>query len=158
MQPCFQCFSVCCSSSFPGTLFISPIFPLLLSQTAAQTRFQLWHLKDAWFQPGLAVMLCTIHTQGKPMHSFFYWSHGWMHVCSGGAPVVSTSLFKGSLGVSHSSLQCKAAVTALSQKSCSSLRRNHCNLLWFCWLFSVLLNIHFCMLKSLLHWQLHVFL
>ncbi|KAJ7410040.1 hypothetical protein BTVI_54540 [Pitangus sulphuratus] len=31
--------------------------------TAAQTRFQLSQ------QPGLAVMLCTVHTQRKPTHS-----------------------------------------------------------------------------------------
>lgn len=107
MQPCFQCFSVRCSSSFPGTLLISPIFPLPLSQTAAQTRFQLWHLKDAWFQPGLAVMLWTIHTQGKSTHSFSTEATAECMYAMDGAPVISGSLFKGSLGVSYSFFSAK---------------------------------------------------
>lgn len=132
MQPCFQCFSVCCSSSFPVSLFISPVFLLLLSQTSAQTRFQLWNLKDVLFQPGLAVMLCTVHTQGKPTHSFSAEAMPECLYVLDGVPVISAFLFKGSLSVSQSSLQCKVAVTALSQKSCSSLITNHCNFLWFC--------------------------
>lgn len=52
-------------------------------------------------------MLCVVHIQGKPTHSFCTEAMAECMYDLDGVPVISASLFKGSLGVSYSSLQCK---------------------------------------------------
>lgn len=52
-------------------------------------------------------MLCIVHAQGKPTHSFCTEATAECIYDLDGVPVISASLLKGILRVSYSSLQCE---------------------------------------------------
>lgn len=117
----FQCFWVCCDSSFPGSLFSFSYLSLVSFTDSCSDKV------PAQWNPGLAVMLCTVHTQRKPTRSISTEAMADCMYVLDGVPVISASYFRGILGVSNSCLQCKVAATAFSEKSCSPLITVHCN-------------------------------